>query len=532
MEPHHFRLIIDSNDDAIISETLDGIVTSWNPGAERILGYTAQEALGQSTRMLIGRDVRDDPSAILARIAQGERVHHFDTVRRHKDGRPVDLSVTISPIFDDTHTLCGASTIAHTISDRKRIDAAFAQSKDKFHAIYDTINDAIFIHDAETGRIVDVNESACRMYGYERARLTELDVAQLSACTGQRSSQAAQAFIQLAQEQGHQAFEWLARASSGRQFWVEVHLKPLQFGVRKQILAVVRDIDHQKQAEETLKAALAEAKALNAQLAEAQSHLLQSEKLASIGQLAAGVAHELNNPIGFVSSNLGTLQGYLQDIFAVISAYEAAQTGSCAACAHAQAVKLLKDQQDFAYLKEDIFPLLAQSRDGLARVTKIVLDLKDFSRAGESSQGWADLHQGLDSTLNIVWNQLRYKCTVVKNYGQVPHVLCVASQINQVFMNLLLNAAQAIPEHGQITLNTGRHEEHVFVAVSDTGTGIAPDHLRRIFDPFFTTKPVGQGTGLGLSLAYSIVQKHQGRIEVESDLGRGTTFTVWLPIGA
>ena len=173
---------------------------------------------------------------------------------------------------------------------------------------------------------------------------------------------------------------------------------------------------------------------------------------------------------------------------------------------------------------------MAESKDGLARVAKIVRDLKDFSRVSDAISAWADLHQGLDATLNIVRNELKYKCTVNRQYGQLPLVWCVLSQLNQVFMNLLVNAAHAIPDKGEITIRTGCQGEEVFVAIADSGVGIPPENLTRIFDPFFTTKPVGKGTGLGLSLAYSIVQKHQGRIEVESKLDKGSTFTVWLPI--
>jgi signal transduction histidine kinase len=175
---------------------------------------------------------------------------------------------------------------------------------------------------------------------------------------------------------------------------------------------------------------------------------------------------------------------------------------------------------------------MVETKDGLARVAKIVRDLKDFSRAGDAVSQWADLHQGIDSTLNIVWNELKYKCTVRKEYGELPLVWCVPSQINQVVMNLLVNAAHAIPEKGEITIRTGQQAEQVFIAISDTGTGIAQENLNRIFEPFFTTKPVGKGTGLGLSLAYSIMQKHRGRIEVASKPGAGTTFTLWLPLEA
>ncbi|MBI5923670.1 MAG: PAS domain S-box protein [Betaproteobacteria bacterium] len=412
---------------------------------------------------------------------------------------------------------------------RLRLETSLQEKQERLQTIYDSINDAIFIHDPDTGRILDVNAAACQLYGYSREQLLTMDVGAISDGTSY-TQETAQARIRSAHEQGQQGFEWLSRDSTGKQFWVGVNLRLVKVGGQARVMAVVRDIDKRKQTEDELKTALVEARALNAKLAEAQSQLLQSEKMASIGQLAAGVAHELNNPIGFVSSNLGTLDGYLKDIFAIVAAYETADQGPCVDCTYLDAARALKREKDFDYLKTDIVQLMAESKDGLARVAKIVRDLKDFSRAGEAEALWADLHQGLDSTLNIVWNELKYKCTVSKAYGELPPVWCVLSQLNQVFMNLLLNAAHAIPEKGEITLRTGRQGDEVFVAISDTGTGIPQENLNRIFDPFFTTKPVGKGTGLGLSLAYSIVKKHHGRIEVQSQVGQGTTFTVWLPI--
>lgn len=274
---------------------------------------------------------------------------------------------------------------------------------------------------------------------------------------------------------------------------------------------------------EQLAASLAQQRELNHKLEEAQNQLLQSEKLASLGQLAAGVAHELNNPIGFVHSNLGTLEGYLKDIFEIAAAWESGDPAAVAA---------LKKEKDFDFIHQDIFQLLAESQDGLNRVRKIVQDLKDFSRVGETHWQWSDLHQGLDSTLNIIWNELKYKCTVVKHYDpELPPIHCLPSQLNQVFMNLLVNAAHAIPEKGEITIATERHGVgSVQVRISDNGEGIPAKNLTRIFEPFFTTKPIGKGTGLGLSIAYGIIGKHQGKIEVASEMGKGTTFSITLPI--
>ena len=271
-----------------------------------------------------------------------------------------------------------------------------------------------------------------------------------------------------------------------------------------------------------------ELKHLNEKLESAHTQLLQSEKMASIGQLAAGVAHEINNPVGFVNSNLGTLNKYITGIFKVIEAYDgaAARIDADKFSEVAQA----KKEVDYSYLLEDIPSLMKESQDGLARVKRIVQDLKDFSHVDESNWQYANLEQGMDSTLNVVANEIKYKAKVIKEYAGIPDVECMPSQVNQVFMNMLVNAAQAIEKDGTITVRTGSSGDEVWVEVEDTGKGISPEHLNRIFDPFFTTKPVGKGTGLGLSLSYGIVQKHNGRIDVKSEVGKGSTFRVCLPV--
>lgn len=262
-----------------------------------------------------------------------------------------------------------------------------------------------------------------------------------------------------------------------------------------------------------------------------QGQLLQSEKLASIGQLAAGVAHEINNPIGYIFSNFGTLEGYLRQLFDMLAAYEKAEP-SVNALDVACGLRELRERIELAYLKEDIPVLMRESKQGIVRVRQIVQDLKDFSRVDSSLDfQCANLHQGIDSTLNVVASEIKYKAEVVKEYGVIPDVECLPSQINQVVMNLVINAAHAMGERrGCITIRTGTDGDQVWLEVADDGSGIPPETLKRIFEPFFTTKPVGVGTGLGLSVSYGIVQKHHGRIDVESTIGQGTTFRVTLPI--
>jgi len=294
------------------------------------------------------------------------------------------------------------------------------------------------------------------------------------------------------------------------------------------------DIAERTRSQALLQEQYKELESLNGKLREAQNQLLQSEKLASIGQLAAGVAHEINNPIGYVHSNLGTLENYIRDLFTLIERFEAAEAALPVDAPERGDLEGLKRKLDLPYLREDIPVLMNESKEGITRVRKIVQDLKDFSRL-DSSPDWqsANLHQGLNSTLNIVQNEIKYRADVVKEYGEIPDIECLPSQLNQVFMNLMVNAAHAMEgPRGTITLRTGMVEggDAVWVEVADTGKGIPDDVKGRIFDPFFTTKAVGKGTGLGLSLAYGIVQKHGGRIEVESEVGKGTTFRLTLPI--
>lgn len=279
-----------------------------------------------------------------------------------------------------------------------------------------------------------------------------------------------------------------------------------------------------------LQNANAELQQLLNRLADVQSQLLQKEKLAAVGQLAAGVAHEINNPIGFVTSNLASLAEYAEDLLAILDAYAAAEH-LIGRDPHAlAAIRRIKEERDLAFVRSDIGTLLEESRNGLRRVSRIVQDLKDFSRVDESDWQVADLHSGLDSTINVVRSEIRQKAELRREYGDLPALRCHPGQLNQVFMNLLINAAQSIERHGLITVRTGCDGNWGWVEICDDGCGIPAEQLPRIFEPFFTTKPVGEGTGLGLSMSHSIVSNHGGRIEVTSRVGQGSCFRVCLPL--
>ncbi len=294
---------------------------------------------------------------------------------------------------------------------------------------------------------------------------------------------------------------------------------------------LLQDVVRREQVELELLKRNSELHTLNEKLSVAQEYLVQSEKLASIGQLAAGVAHEINNPIGYIFSNFGMLEEYQASLFEMLLAYEAFEAGVNDPHTTA-ALHSLRDKLEIDFLKKDVPELMKESREGIERVRKIVQDLKSFSHI-DSRPDWhaSDLHQGIDSTLNVVNNETKYRADIIKEYGQIPAVECVQSQINQVIMNLVVNASHAMgPERGKIYIRTGRDEDTVWIEVEDTGSGIPKEVLPRIFDPFYTTKPVGKGTGLGLSLSYGIVQKHHGNITVHTEMDKGTRFRVSLPI--
>ena len=269
---------------------------------------------------------------------------------------------------------------------------------------------------------------------------------------------------------------------------------------------------------------------LNKKLEAAQNQLLQSEKMAAIGQLAAGVAHEINNPIGFVNSNLQSLQDYNDKLLKLLSFYQKLvhKIGSPPYFALEQ--DMLKRHQ-FEFICSDLPDLINESIEGLDRVAVIVKSLKSFSHVDSSEWQYANVIEGIENTLKIAANQIKYKAVVLRNFqDNLPELYCQPMQLNQVFLNLLVNAAQAIEERGEISIDVSATESEIMIIIRDTGSGIAAQDIRKIFEPFYTTKPVGTGTGLGLSLSYSIVQKHKGEIKVTSTLGVGTSFTVILPI--
>jgi signal transduction histidine kinase len=270
----------------------------------------------------------------------------------------------------------------------------------------------------------------------------------------------------------------------------------------------------------------------------AHAHMMQQEKMAAIGQLSAGMAHEINNPLGFIHSNLTTLKSYAEDLTTLMQHYrrlaelcKAPDLGGLPESVKEQSMAIGKSEQtlDGAFLLEDIPVLVDESLAGAQRIKKIVKDLKAVARPGETGKEQINIHESLDAVLTIVQNRIGSRISVCKSFRPVPRLYGYPQEISQIWLNLILNALDALGSQGTLTIHTRTDHHQVVVGISDTGKGIAQSDLSKIYDPFFTTKEVGQGTGLGLHLVYHLITKHHGRIQVQSTVGQGTTFTVFLP---
>jgi PAS domain S-box-containing protein len=329
--------------------------------------------------------------------------------------------------------------------------------------------------------------------------------------------------LRLAERVGNQ----IAGAIANAQLYSE--RKQAEEALKKNQEELIKKNKEIEESRKNLQLALEELEGAYKELKTSQAKILQQEKMASIGQLAAGVAHEINNPMAFISSNLGTLDKYIDRLKEFIQT-QLEVIESLQATEAMEGLKRKEKELKLDYITEDIKGLITESLEGSERVRKIVQSLKSFARVDEAEYKYTDINECIETTINIVWNELKYKATLKKDYGKLPLTKCYPQQMNQVFMNLLINAGDAIEKQGEIVIKTWDEDGSIWVAISDTGHGILKEDLQRIFEPFFTTKEVGKGTGLGLSITYEIVKKHNGEVTVESEVGKGTTFTVRIPI--
>ena len=538
-------------------------VTHWNSACERLTGCTKQKMIGSTdlwqafyatARPLLANMIVNGvdeqsllalyraaarPSALIAGGYEAETFFpNFGTEGRW-------LYFTAAPLRNEAGEIIGAIETLQDVSERRFAEQEVARHRTQLEQLVEERSAALatsvreleaFIDNApigvvytSSGKVLRSNRKMDEVFGLPQGTAVGMSALDFYLSTDDYAAlgQVAQPVLSQGLPLHHEM--WM-RHSSGKPIWMQ--LSAYVCDHRNTAVGtwwMLQDRTEMRQAQEELRARLQQVQDVNRELEATQNQLLQSDKMASIGQLAAGVAHEINNPVGFVSSNLHSLRQYVGDLLTLVDAY-AVHCASPALPEGATRLAQVREKVELDYLKEDLPVLLDECADGLGRVKKIVQDLKDFSRVDQADWQEADLNAGLRSTLNVVQHEVKYRADVVLNLAPLPTVLCLAGQLNQVFMNLIVNASHAIAERGVITLSTGTQGEWVWVQVDDTGCGMTEDVRRRIFEPFYTTKDVGKGTGLGLSLSFSIVQKHGGAILVRSTPGVGSAFRVWVPI--
>lgn len=435
-----------------------------------------------------------------------EREEVLARVRTHLSIRQLQLSLQAANIEMEDRV---NQRTAELIAKHEQLSNLFQQvryAKIQWEQTMDCIDDIVMLVGGD-GRLLRCNKSLLRFAGVDDYKdLLGLDWLKLLASCG----------LDLAKLSNRS--QDLFHEASGRWFAVRWY----SYADTSGAVIALHDMTAIKLVSEELAKAYDDLKTTH-------RRLVQQEKMASIGQLAAGVAHEINNPMGFISSNLETLGKYAGRLRQFIDVQD-------------EAMKSLPDQETVAMLAEarkklkidyllgDIPALVAESNEGALRVRTIVQNLKGFSRSDLAEMEPADINECLDRTINIAWNELKYKVTLERDFGVLPPVNCYPQQLGQVFLNFLVNAAHAIDQHGEIKVVTRAEDGFVSVAISDTGCGIPEENREKIFEPFFTTKERGVGTGLGLAISYEIIQRHGGSIDVESEVGKGSTFKVRLPV--
>jgi PAS domain S-box-containing protein len=418
---------------------------------------------------------------------------------------------------------------------------ASLQTEFTFWTIFEELKDMVWIS-TPRGKLIDVNSAGVELLGFS-SKEELFDLASIAPLY--QSLKNYSTWKRLMEEQGYvKDFEATMVKESGEIIAIIQSSCAIKDKNGRVVgyASIIRDITKNIRNEVDVHRANVELIDSLLHMKETQPKLIQQEKLASIGQLAAGIAHELNNPVGFISSNITSLRSYIDIIKGYIERCE--ETLSCLPRGHndtlknkATMIKEYKEKQKVSYILGDIDDLMSESKEGIQRITEIVTNLRSFSRIDNTSTiEQYNINEALESTLIVAKNEIKYVAEVEKHFSKVPPVKCFGNEVNQVFLNIIVNAAQAIKslkhkEKGRIIIKTYAHKNDVYCEISDDGPGIPKDIVSRIFDPFFTTKEVGQGTGLGLNISYDIiVNKHGGDLTVESETGKGTTFTVRLPI--
>ncbi|MBN1806092.1 MAG: PAS domain S-box protein [Sedimentisphaerales bacterium] len=428
------------------------------------------------------------------------------------------------------------------IAERKEAEKALRKAEERYRIQFEGALDSIFIADSKTGLLIDCNPAATRLVEREKSELIGQHQRILHP-QEKKVGEFSRTFKQHLEDKPGQTLETQIITKTGEIRDVAIKANLLEIDGKEVMQGIFRDITERKRAEESAAKAFEELKNSHQKLKELHTQLVQSEKLASIGQLAAGVAHEINNPIGFVAGNFQALENYMKKIQKLLDMHDKL-AGQVEALGNPELRKEIenlgrfREDMQIDFILEDIQRLFDESKEGLDRTTNIVQNLRDFSRIDQpGSRDEYNLNDGIKSTLVVARNEIKYNADVETELSELPKIFCHSGQINQVLLNIIVNAAQAIKsqernDRGTIKIRTYGSDDEAVCEISDDGPGIPPEMIPKIFDPFFTTKPPGKGTGLGLSVSYDIiVNKHNGEFFVDSVFGEGTKFTIKLPIG-
>jgi PAS domain S-box-containing protein len=526
------RALFEGIDDAVFVHDMEGRILDANPAASRKLGYTHAEFLRLSTRDI------DDPEfaagfedRLEAQLEHG----HLSCEGRHrtKDGRVIPVDINTSTIQLDEQPAVLA--VIRDITERKALEETrreFAEAQmryahemeDKARAemryrqLSESLLDALVVTDPE-GRITLFNRAAERTFGYAAEEVLGKDLARVipDDATGAVSS-LQKALREVDPDVVGRTIELRGRRKNGEIFPLEIALAVVEAESTREIVGSIRDLTERHRM---------------------RAMLMQSEKLASIGLLSAGVAHEINNPLAFVANNLAVLERDLEGMLGMIAEYESASAAASGLeSAALERARRIAEEIDWPYIRETMGRMIRRTREGVARVANIVANLRGLARTAPPRFEPALLCDLLDTALEMVQPRLkRARIELSVERAALPKIACVPSQISQVMINLLVNAIQAMEavpraEGHRLALRIWQERGWQVLEVRDTGVGIAPEAIDQLFDPFYTTKPLGEGTGLGLAISHGIVSGHGGRIEVESEPGNGATFRVVLPASA
>jgi len=510
----HFETFLEAALDAVVVMDTTGAITHANRAAESLFGWSRQELVGEPVTKLMPEQYRKNHLRAMARFAATGEGELLGKVLRvaglHRSGKVMPLEMTLSRFSFDGRW--AAAAMIRDVGSKIEAEQEESHSAERFRSLLEQLPDAIVVE--QGGKIVYANPAALELLQCREA--DEILGRPLLALLhpDERGRWKEAAFEAAPSDRSFVPVELRLRTAGGESVDVEAVALTIDFAGQRATASVFRDVRERKRL---------------------QAQLMHADRMASMGTLAAGIAHEINNPVAFVHSNLGALEKYVRrmieflDFCTVFWAREDL-AGVPAFQEFLREAARKREDLKLDYILGDIPKLVGRSKEGTERIKKIVSDLKTFARSDEGMTE-VDVNQTLELALNIAWNEIKYKADVVRDFAEVPRVRGSSTALGQVFLNILVNAAQAIVDKGTITIKTWQAAGSVFVRISDTGSGIAPEHINKIFDPFFTTKPPGKGTGLGLNIAYNIIRRHNGTIQVESKQREGTSFTISLPAG-